>query len=85
MWQDDIIKNPEKTIEVLHKLDVHVGVKINPEDGIYNISNVTSNLNITVENVTKNTYSVSVQRMEGCYTIKTANISAASYIQAPGK
>ena len=34
-FNPNLIKNPEKTIDTLHQINVHVGVKINPKDGIF--------------------------------------------------
>lgn len=34
-FNPNLIKNPEKTVEILHQMNVKVGVKINPKDGIF--------------------------------------------------
>ncbi len=34
-FNPNLIKKPEKTIEALHQLNVKVGVKVNPKDGIF--------------------------------------------------
>lgn len=34
-FNSDLVKDPAKTIEVLHSMNIKVGVKINPKDGIF--------------------------------------------------
>lgn len=38
-FNTNLIKNPKATIEILHKMNIHVGVKINPKDGIFPYEN----------------------------------------------
>lgn len=34
-FNPNLIKDPKQTIDMLHKMNIHVGVKINPKDGIF--------------------------------------------------
>ncbi len=38
-FNSKLIKDPKSTIDILHKMNVHVGVKINPKDGIFSYEN----------------------------------------------